>query len=125
MVRISTHAQLVQSNASKEFIDNRLSTARNPGATRTAKAARICAKRSPPRSRAMMPGKQNFRCSCQGREESNGLKGITKQRTRDSGDKRYQRRLVHIAPVEMLAIRDVIQFVNVIAVFSACVQVDK
>ena len=52
-MRISSQAQPIQNSGSKAFMDSRLSTARMPGATSAARAARPWANRLPPSSRAI------------------------------------------------------------------------
>src|SRR5439155_9701683 len=54
-------------------------------------------------------------------EEANRLKGITEQCTRDLRDQSDEWRLVHIAPSQVLSTRQVVEFVNKIAVVAACV----
>jgi hypothetical protein len=54
-MRTTIHAQTSQKSGSKAFIEKKLSKARYAGANRIAAAARNCAKRPPPNSRARIP----------------------------------------------------------------------
>ncbi len=98
-------------SGSKAFIEKKLSKARLMGANSTAAAARNCAKMPAAELSRDAAGDIDDRGACKHGQEAYREHRVTQRVLRDPGDERDQRRLVNVAPGEMIAAGHVIKLV--------------
>ena len=85
-MRMTASAQPIQKSGSKAFMERKWSMARTPGASRKQRAARPCAKRPPPSSRARSPVRSDLGGAGEGGGQTDAGEGVTEEGARDFRD---------------------------------------
>ena len=118
-IRIATYAQPIQKSGSKLFIVSTPAKAANTGATSVATAAVTCAVRPPPSSRAIQPVRKTSAAPASaGKKRMANSESPNSQRAQRR-DRRDQRRMIDVAPGEVLAAGDEVELVDPVAVAAA------
>ena len=125
MIRMTRYAQPIQNSGSKAFIERKWSSARTPGASTKHNAARPWAKPLTAQFAGDHARKHYGARAGQGGGKPDGRQRIAEHRPRDPCDCRDQRWLIDIAPVEMPGAREVVKFIDEVAIAPSGIQVQR